>query len=125
MLNQHLTETDTEVGDPYGRVRGKTERTEEDGNNLIGKTTVSSNLDSSELLETKSPTKELVHDPWHICRQLPCLPSVGCTLSCGDLMTWGKAGAGVTWGRWVHEGGGWVGEHPLKGKEEGGWGEQL
>lgn len=77
MLNQHLTETDTEVGDTCGRVRGKTERTEGDGNNLIGKTTVSSNLDSSELLETKSPTKELVHDPWHICRRLPCLLSVG------------------------------------------------
>ena len=44
----------TEPGDPYGRVRG---RTEGDGN-PIGRTTVSTNLDHTELLGIEPPTKE-------------------------------------------------------------------
>ena len=59
-----LTETDadtysqplTEVREPYGRVRGRTEGAEGDGN-PIGRI-VSTNPDSWELQETKPPTKE-------------------------------------------------------------------
>jgi hypothetical protein len=47
----------TEVGDQYGRVRGRTEGAEGDGN-PIGRTTVSTNPDSLELSETKPKTKE-------------------------------------------------------------------
>jgi hypothetical protein len=47
----------TEVGDPYGRVRGRIEGAEGDGN-PIGRPTVSTNLDPRELSETKPPTKE-------------------------------------------------------------------
>jgi hypothetical protein len=47
----------TEVGDPCGRVRGRIEGTEGDGN-PIGRPTVSTNLDPWELPETKPPTKE-------------------------------------------------------------------
>ena len=72
----------TEVRDSCGRVRGRIEGTEKD-DNLVGKPTVSTNLDPLELPETKPPTKKhtlhrLVHGPWHICsRGLPCLASVG------------------------------------------------
>jgi len=45
----------TEVGDPHGRVRGRIEGTEGDGN-PIGRPTVSTNPDSWELPETNSPT---------------------------------------------------------------------
>ena len=55
-LYQQLTETDadtanhwTEVGASYGRVRGRIEGTEGDGN-PIGRPTVSTNLDPWELL---------------------------------------------------------------------------
>jgi hypothetical protein len=47
----------TEVIDPYGRVRGRTEGTKGDGN-PIGRPTVSTNLDPSEFTEIKPPTKE-------------------------------------------------------------------
>jgi hypothetical protein len=47
----------TEVRSPYGRVRGKIEGAGGKGN-PIGRTTISTNLDFSELLETKTPTKE-------------------------------------------------------------------
>jgi len=47
----------TEVGDPYGRVRGRIERAEGDGS-PIRRTTVSINRDSSEFPETKPPTKD-------------------------------------------------------------------
>ena len=47
----------TEVGDLYGRVGVKVERTEGDSN-LIGRTRVSTNLDLSELPEIKLLTKE-------------------------------------------------------------------
>jgi hypothetical protein len=47
----------TELGDPYGRVRGRIEETEGDGN-PIGRSRVSTNPDPSELPETKPPTKE-------------------------------------------------------------------
>jgi hypothetical protein len=45
----------TEVRDPYGRVRGRIEGAEGNGNR-IGRTTVSTNLDCWELPETKPPT---------------------------------------------------------------------
>jgi hypothetical protein len=47
----------TEVRNSYGRVRGRIEGTEEDAN-PIGRTTVSTNLESLELPETEPPTKE-------------------------------------------------------------------
>jgi len=47
----------TEAGDPYGRIRGKIEGTEWDGN-PIGRTTESTNLDPGELPETKPQAKE-------------------------------------------------------------------
>jgi hypothetical protein len=47
----------TEVWDPYVRVRGRTEGAEGAGN-PIRRPTVSTNLDSWELPETKPPTKE-------------------------------------------------------------------
>jgi hypothetical protein len=86
-LYQQLTETDADAHSqtwnggqgPYGRVRGRIRDTEGDGNN-IGRPTVSTNLDSWELPETKSPTKEhtgAALSPRHICnRGLPCLPSM-------------------------------------------------
>ena len=46
----------TEVRIPYGRVRGRTEEAEWEGN-LLGKSTVSNNRDPWELPETKTPTK--------------------------------------------------------------------
>jgi hypothetical protein len=46
-----------EVRDPYGRIKRKIEGAEEDLN-PIGITTVSTNMDSSELPETTTPTKE-------------------------------------------------------------------
>jgi hypothetical protein len=47
----------TDVGDPYGRVRGRVEGAERNGN-PIGRPTVSPNPDTLELTETKPPTKE-------------------------------------------------------------------
>ena len=47
----------TEVGDPYGRVKGKTEGAKGEGN-LIERPTVLTNLDPWELPETKATTKE-------------------------------------------------------------------
>jgi hypothetical protein len=63
--------------DPYGRVRGRIEGTQGNGNNT--ERTVSTDLNPSELPETESPTKDwLVQGPWHICsRGLLCLTSVG------------------------------------------------
>ena len=74
----------TELRDPYGRVRERSEGNEGDGN-PIGRPTVSTNLDSWELPETKPPTKSICRlvrrhsSPlWHISsRGLPCLVSVG------------------------------------------------
>jgi hypothetical protein len=45
-----------EVGDSYGSIRGWSEGAERAGN-PIGRTTVSSNLDPSELPETKPKSK--------------------------------------------------------------------
>ena len=54
----------TEVGDPYGRVRGRFEGTERDGH-LIGRTKLLSNWDPWELPDTKPPTKEhILAGPW-------------------------------------------------------------
>ena len=60
-LYQQLTDTDAdianhwiEVRDSYGRIRGRIEETEEDGNS-IGRPTVSTNLDPWELPGTKPP----------------------------------------------------------------------
>jgi hypothetical protein len=50
----------TKVRDHCGRVRGRIEGAEGDGN-PIGSTTVSTNLDPWELPETESPTKK--HTP--------------------------------------------------------------
>jgi hypothetical protein len=47
----------TEVRESYGRFRGKIEGAKGNGNS-IGRQTVSTNLDTSELPENKSPTKE-------------------------------------------------------------------
>ena len=47
----------TELGDPYGRVRERSEGNEGDGN-PIEILTLSTNLNPSELPETKLPTKE-------------------------------------------------------------------
>jgi hypothetical protein len=77
ILRQGLKDK-TELEDPNGRVRGRTEETEEDGN-PIERPTVSVNLDSWELPETEPPTKEPPRPhPQHICsRGLPCLALVG------------------------------------------------
>jgi hypothetical protein len=64
-LYQQLSETDAvtyrrplEGGqDPYGRVRGRDEGAEGDGNHT-GRTAMPTNLDSWELPETMPPTKE-------------------------------------------------------------------
>ena len=59
----------TEVGNPNGRVRGRIEGAEGDGN-PIGRPTVSTNLDLWELSETEPPTKEHIQarlSPLHIC----------------------------------------------------------
>jgi hypothetical protein len=70
----------TEVRDPYGRIGGKSEGTEGDGN-PIDRPTVSTNLDCWELSETEpliKEHKEAGPRPWHICsRELPSLASVG------------------------------------------------
>jgi hypothetical protein len=69
-----------EVGDRYGRFRGRSEKTK--GNcNLIGRTAVSTNPDPSELPETNPKTKEHTWAgswPRHMySRGLPSLASVG------------------------------------------------
>jgi hypothetical protein len=46
-----------EVGDTYGKVRGRIDGPQGDGN-PTGRPTVSTNLDPWELIETKPPTKE-------------------------------------------------------------------
>jgi hypothetical protein len=54
----------TEVSDPYERVRGRIEETEGDGN-LIGRPTLSTNLEPWVLPETKPPiTKHTWAGPW-------------------------------------------------------------
>jgi hypothetical protein len=53
ILNNHWTE----VRDPYGRVRGRTEEAEGNGN-PIGKSTMSTKLNLWELPETKAPSKD-------------------------------------------------------------------
>lgn len=67
-----------EVSDPYRRVRGRTGGAKEDCN-LIGRPTVSINLDTLELPETKSMSIHgLVSGPWSICcRGLPYLTLAG------------------------------------------------
>jgi hypothetical protein len=53
----------TEVGEPYGRVRGRIEGAEGDGN-PIGRKTSSTNPEPSELPETKPPTRK---HTWLVC----------------------------------------------------------
>ena len=68
----------TEPGDPFGKDRGRTKGAEGDYN-PTGRTTISINVDPSELPETKPPKSihGMVYGPWHICsRGLPCLASV-------------------------------------------------
>lgn len=67
----------TEVGDPYGEVRGRIERDEGDGNS-IGRP-VSNNLDCWELLKTDPPIKDVKWTgPQHMYSTgLPDLASVG------------------------------------------------
>jgi hypothetical protein len=70
----------TEVRDPCGTVMERTEGFEGDYNS-IGRTTVSTNPDSSELPETWPNPRSicgLICGPGHMCnRALPCLASVG------------------------------------------------
>jgi len=70
----------TEVGDPYGWIRGRVEETERESD-LIGRPAVSTNPDPRELWDTEPPTRSiegLVWSPWHICsRGLLHLTSVG------------------------------------------------
>jgi hypothetical protein len=62
----------TEVGDPYGRAKGRIKGTKDDGN-PTGRPTVSTNLDPWEFPETEH---RLVQGPQHICyRELPYLAS--------------------------------------------------
>jgi hypothetical protein len=52
-----------ELGESYGRVRGRIERTE--GNrNSTRRPTVSSNLDPWGLSETEPPTKQIAYMSW-------------------------------------------------------------
>ena len=80
----------TEVRDPCGRVRGRIEGAEGDGNS-IGRPTISTNTDPWELPETKPPTKEHTQGglmAWHICsRRLPCQGSVAEDVS-NPVETW-------------------------------------
>jgi hypothetical protein len=48
----------TEVGNLYGRIRGRIEEAEGESD-LIGRTAVSTNPDLRELLETKSSTRNI------------------------------------------------------------------
>ena len=68
----------TELGDRYGRVRGRIEGAEGDGN-PIGRPTVSSNLDPWSSQRNKLPTKEHSWSvpPAHMSRGLPCLAPLG------------------------------------------------
>jgi hypothetical protein len=104
------------TGDPYGRVRGRIEGAEGD-ENPKERPTVSIYLDPRELPETKPSTKEhegLVRGPQNICRRgLPCLASDGenepIPVETSD-----------------HREGGCLGrEHPLRGKGEEEWDEEL
>ena len=67
----------SDVEDPYRRVRGSSSGTERCGN-LMGRSTVSTNMVHWELLETEQPTKEYA---WTGLRSLtygmPYLESVG------------------------------------------------
>jgi hypothetical protein len=80
-LRQILTaKLRTVVRDPNGRVRGRIEGAEEDGN-PIGRPTVPTNLDpweSRRLSHQPKSMNGLVWGPRHICsRELLCLASVG------------------------------------------------
>ena len=70
----------TEVGDPYGWIRGRIEEAERESH-PIERPTVSPNPDSRELPETEPPTRSIqwpVWGPWHIHSwYLPGLASVG------------------------------------------------
>ena len=64
-----------EVRDPYGRIRGRTEEIDEEGN-PIGRLTVSTSLNPWELPETNQRAS-LTPTHTHICnRGMPCLASV-------------------------------------------------
>jgi hypothetical protein len=69
----------TEVRNPYGQIRGRIEG-DEGGSNPIGRITVSTNSDPSELLRLSHQPKSihgLAHGPRHICiKGMPCLASV-------------------------------------------------
>jgi hypothetical protein len=97
----------TEVRDPYGRVRERTEAAEEDINPL-GRPTVSTSQTpgSSQRLNHHQGVhmdrvQGLVHEPWYICsRGLPCLASVGeNAVNPIDLMPQGR---GMAWQWGVH-----------------------
>jgi len=95
-----------EVRDPYGRVRGRIEGPQGDGN-PTGRSIASTNLDSWELPETEPPIYRLVQGlPYIRSRGLLSLISVGEAVSNpADLMLQGgRMGGGC----------------PLRGKEEGG-----
>jgi hypothetical protein len=67
----------TEVRDPNGRVRGRIEGAEGDGN-PIGRPTVTTNLDPWEVPEINSPTKE--HTQAGPSNSPPPAPRQGTTL---------------------------------------------
>jgi hypothetical protein len=135
MLYQQLTETDadtyshwTVLRDPYGSITGRTEGSESDGN-PNGITTASTNLDPSELPETKPPTKEHTWvSPW----PNTCSRGLSCLFSMGEVMSnpietrcprERDAGRSRDEGGWVHEGWGRDGVAPSQ-RERGegmGW----
>ena len=85
----------TVFGEPFGRVRRLIEGPESDGN-PTGRPTVSTNLDSCVLPETKLPTKEHTQASLRpLEKQRTALSGPfgrGCAQSCKDLM---HQGAGI------------------------------
>jgi len=80
----------TKLRDSHGRIRGRTEGAEGDGN-TVGRTIVSITRSSLEFTGTKPPPNSihrLVHGSCYICgRGLPYLASVGGdVLGCGGLI---------------------------------------
>jgi hypothetical protein len=91
----------TEVGDQYGRVGGRTEGAEGYGN-PIGRTTVSANLDPSELPETKPKTKKHTYMGWSMT------PGTHVTEDC---FVWPQWMCFILW------------KFDAPGKRDAGWGE--
>jgi hypothetical protein len=56
----HTTNHCTEVGDPYGRIRGKIEELRGIATQYTGRPTVSTILDPLKCSETKPPTKKQI-----------------------------------------------------------------